>query len=313
MCQSPIRNSASAARSLKVILERSVVTVPPVEASQLPQQPPPWPDESLLAVITSRCRTSSPMKAIYGLFARLQPTTFKVSYSPQYKTFLQQHAANDWPHPLRIQRRREMAARKKEGLWWHVTSGVDLSRSGVVRSWCRRRLRNAFTEGLKERGFDDFGRLVNVTRLREHKGFERLSERDGCLSLEGSVQLRISPALVTAKYADVRKETNATIDILLEALKLDRFWARQPQARAVSQSNAHLRPRETAPRMRSDTPSQEKQLSRFELPSHGKAPSSNGRFQSTPSTSTSQKSFTRRKTLQPNGNAKPRWHSWDTQ
>ncbi|KAF2446928.1 hypothetical protein P171DRAFT_429876 [Karstenula rhodostoma CBS 690.94] len=256
------------------------------------------------------------MKAIIGLFTRLQPTTFRISYSPEYKTFLQHHAASDRLHPLYILRRREMAARKKEGLWWHVTSGIDLSRSGVVRTWCRRRLRNAFTEGLKGRGFDEFGRLVNVAMLRQHKGFERLSERDGGLSLEGSVQLRITPALVTTKYAEVRKETDATIDILLEGLKADSYWSHlsdpQLQSRALSQSKAPSRPRETASQVLPNTHSQQGQLSRFVLPSHAKAPSPKIRFQPTPSTPDSQKTFARRKTRQPRGNAKPRWQGWDS-
>ncbi|OAG05107.1 uncharacterized protein CC84DRAFT_1165436 [Paraphaeosphaeria sporulosa] len=261
------------------------------------------------------------MKSIFNRFSRFQPTTFKVSYSPEYRTYLQHHAASDWLHPLHILRRRELAERKREALWWHVTSGIDLSRSSVVRSWCRRRLRGAFTEGLKERGFDEFGRLLNVAKLREQKGFKSLSERNADLSLDGSVRLHITPALVTAKYADVRKETGGIIDILVEALR-DNLQAShlsnpRPQPRSqpktLPQSKAPSRPRETASQVLPSNQSQEGQLSQLNLPSHTKAQSPVIRYRSTPSNSHPPKISTKRKTQQPPDNAKPQRHSRDTQ
>ncbi|KAF9738335.1 hypothetical protein PMIN06_009873 [Paraphaeosphaeria minitans] len=256
------------------------------------------------------------MKSIINRFSSFQPTTFKISYSPEYKTYLQHHAANDWLHPLHILRRREMAKRKREALWWHVTTGVDLSRSSVVRSWCRRRLRGAFTEGLKERGFDEFGRLVNVAKLREQKGFERLSERNAVLSLDGSVRLHITPALVTAKYADVRKETADTIHILLEALKdnmqssylSDPRPQTRPRRKTFPQSEAPSRSRETASQALPHNRSQEGQMSQFNLPS--KAQSRPIRYESNPSNPNPPRSFTRRKTQQPHDN--PRSHGRNT-
>jgi hypothetical protein len=279
----------------------------------------PWPDES--SSTAGRRRTSSSMKGIIDLLTRFTPHTFKLNYSPGYKTFLVHHAASDPLHPMHILRRRQLAARKHEGLWWHVTTGVDLSKSGVVRSWCRKRLRNAFTEGLKERGFDEFGRLANVAILRGYKGFEHIPERDGDLSLTGSLRLHISPALLTAKYADVRKETGAMITILLEGVKADESWLRRTaapsrphaQSGTFPQARAPSRYRQATSEVLPNTHSQQVKLSQFNLPSQTKAPSSKIRFRVTPSTPLPKPSFTRRQPQQPDGSVKPRWHGWGAQ
>ncbi|KAJ4297782.1 hypothetical protein N0V90_005677 [Kalmusia sp. IMI 367209] len=149
------------------------------------------------------------MKVIIQALARTKPKTFKLSYTPEYKTYIQHHAFSDPQHPLHIPRRREMKERKEEGLWWHVTTGIDLSKSGVVRSWCRRRLRNAFTEELKAQGFDKYGRLVHIHSLaREHRDLALVLQTQKDFSLTGSVRLHITPALVAAKYMDVRREAD---------------------------------------------------------------------------------------------------------
>ena len=103
--------------------------------------------------------------SISSVFARNQPKTFRVSYSPQYNYFFIPRILNDKQHPLYESRLRESQNRKKEKLWWHATTGNELSKSSVVRSWCRRRLRNAFTEVLQERGFDEHGMLVKDERV----------------------------------------------------------------------------------------------------------------------------------------------------
>ncbi|KAF1978112.1 hypothetical protein BU23DRAFT_431095, partial [Bimuria novae-zelandiae CBS 107.79] len=156
------------------------------------------------------------------LLSRLKPRTFQINYSAEYNTFHPHHIAYDPQHPLSILQRRKVNARPKEGLWWSVTNRGDLSKSSVVRSWCRRRLRNAFTDELKKRGFNENGKLMNAKVLiREDKAFEPILEKDGNLSLTGSVRMQIQPALITTKYADLRKETNGLVGILLESIKAD--------------------------------------------------------------------------------------------
>lgn len=160
------------------------------------------------------------MKAIARLLSRFQPKTFRINYTPEYKTFFQPHAASDPLHPLHILRVREIKERKREGLWWHVTSGAESSKSSVVRSWCRRRLRNAFIEVLKDRGFDEFGRRVDAVALTDqHKASGHILECKQASSLTGSVRLHVKPTLVAAKYADVREEAAAVVDILVEGIK----------------------------------------------------------------------------------------------
>ncbi|KAF2257276.1 hypothetical protein BU26DRAFT_513978 [Trematosphaeria pertusa] len=162
------------------------------------------------------------MKLIFSLLAKHTPKTFKVSYSPDYTTFIIHHILSDSQHPLYELRKREYEKRKNEGLWWHVTTFLDLSKSGVVRSWCRRRLRNAFTEELKARGFNEHGKLVKKEAL---KGLQdrlgELPKNEEGLSLKGSVRLQVLPALISAKYADVRQETGKLVDILLEGMTVE--------------------------------------------------------------------------------------------
>lgn len=224
---------------------------------------PPWPDDPPLQDIAGRCRITFPMGSIFNRLSRLKTTTFSINYSPEYKTFIMHQAVGERSHPLHFMRKRELAERKREALWWHVTSSLDLSKSSVVRSWCRRRLRGAFTECLKERGFDEHGRLCNVAKLREHKGFELLSGQDANLSIDGSVRLHIAPALVTAKYADVRQETSRVLDILLEKLQDDMELSRLSASRhtkAIPTSKAPSRSKATASQASPNYRSQEARL-----------------------------------------------------
>jgi hypothetical protein len=117
-------------------------------------------------------------------------------------------------------RRREQSVRKHEGLWWTVTSGVDLSKSSVVRSSCRRRLRTAVVQSLRARGFDEFGRLVDHDALlRARHDLAGQLDREHALSLTGSTRLHIMPPLLATKYLDLRTETDSLMDILLEEIK----------------------------------------------------------------------------------------------
>lgn len=160
------------------------------------------------------------VKAISGLLSRFRPQTFRIQYSPHHVSFLPHHVASDPQHPLCTLRRREQSVRKHEGLWWTVTSGVDLSKSSVVRSSCRRRLRTAVVQSLRARGFDEFGRLVDHDALlRARHDLAGQLDREHALSLTGSTRLHIMPPLLATKYLDLRTETDSLMDILLEEIK----------------------------------------------------------------------------------------------
>ncbi|KAK3215115.1 hypothetical protein GRF29_19g2236268 [Pseudopithomyces chartarum] len=160
------------------------------------------------------------VKAISGLLSRFRPQTFRIQYSSHHVSFLPHHVASDPQHPLCTLRRREQSVRKHEGLWWTVTSGVDLSKSSVVRSSCRRRLRTAVVQSLRARGFDEFGHLVDHDALlRVRRDLAGQLDREHALSLTGSTRLHIMPPLLATKYLDLRTETDSLMDILLEEIK----------------------------------------------------------------------------------------------
>lgn len=188
------------------------------------------------------------MKATANLIANFKPTTFKTYFSYTYITFLPHYIASDPQHPLCILQRRELKARKREGLWWHVTTGVELSRSSVVRSWCRRRLRNAFAEALKKNGFDEYGRLVNPQLfVRDRSQVAHAIQSNTNLSLTGSLRLHILPPLIASKYPLVCKEADGIIDILLDGFENKLRSVHPPTQPAFQQSSPILSLSSTLP------------------------------------------------------------------
>ncbi|KAF1830372.1 hypothetical protein BDW02DRAFT_642244 [Decorospora gaudefroyi] len=159
------------------------------------------------------------MKSAIFSIAKIRPQTFKVTYSPEYKSFIINHIATDPSHPLYESQKRRQAERKREGLWWHVTTGIDLNKSSCVRAWARRRLRTAITEELKQRGYDENGKFVNLKAIQDRMDMMSVLRVGKTLDLTGSLRLIVQPPLVPAKYADVRAETGKVIEALVEAVK----------------------------------------------------------------------------------------------
>lgn len=159
------------------------------------------------------------MKSVASLVSKLQLKTFSVSCSPEYKTLALQHVIADKLHPLRETQRRKLAARKEEGLWWHTSTGVALSRSSCVRAWARRRLQDAVKAELHERGYDETGRLVNVRAIQARPDLLALLHQGKSLNFIGSLRLFIQPPLIPASFAQVRGEAGKLIESMLQALK----------------------------------------------------------------------------------------------
>lgn len=159
------------------------------------------------------------MASPIAFIARNQPKTFHVSYAPVYKTFIPHHIASDASHPLHIAQRRRTAEHRKEGLWWHVTTSVDLSRSSCVRTWARRRLRNALRHELHQRGYDDTGNMVNVAAFKDRPDLLSLLRQGISLDLKGSLKLQVQAPLIPAKYADVCADAGQLIENLLQPFK----------------------------------------------------------------------------------------------
>lgn len=89
--------------------------------------------------------------------------------------------------------------RDKNTLWWNVYTPNNIAQKRVVRSWCNRRLRNAFKEALAARGFDKEGRSI---------------EWPGIQNLRGSVDMQSSKELITAKYDDLKHQAGLSVEAI---------------------------------------------------------------------------------------------------
>jgi hypothetical protein len=155
------------------------------------------------------------MSRLFSQLAKQRFTTFKVNYSLEYKRFIINYIASDPYHPLQEAQKRLNRERKREGLWWHVTTGTELAKSSCVRSWARRRLRNAIVDELKAHGFDETGRLIGQKGSNSPNGPETTKTYDG---LRGGLRLHVQPPLVPAKYVDVKAEVGQVIKTIMMAM-----------------------------------------------------------------------------------------------
>ncbi|KAF2017428.1 hypothetical protein BU24DRAFT_420473 [Aaosphaeria arxii CBS 175.79] len=142
---------------------------------------------------------------------------FKLQYSASYSPFIQSPILSDFKHPLHPLLKRTEEQREGKGLWWHVTTNFESSKTKVVRSWLRRRLHNAFLEELKERDITEDGTILRMSdHLKGLSGLQKALEAGQVVTLTGSIRMQAQNTLVTAKYAEVRKETGSLVDALLK-------------------------------------------------------------------------------------------------
>ncbi|KAL1952556.1 hypothetical protein VTO42DRAFT_4814 [Malbranchea cinnamomea] len=116
------------------------------------------------------------------------------------------------------------ATREKGNLWWSVGHGNLTNHKRVIRSWCARRLRHAFRQALKQRGFDKDGKLLmfdvegNVTEKKK--------------GLVGTLDIRMNVELLTAKYADIVQQAGLLVDHLrYQQLRPAKKRTKQPSAK----------------------------------------------------------------------------------
>ncbi|KAF2651968.1 hypothetical protein K491DRAFT_555760, partial [Lophiostoma macrostomum CBS 122681] len=143
---------------------------------------------------------------------------FSCSYSSTYSYLITHHILREPYHPLHTRIARKHAERQKTGLWWHVTISLDSSKTKVVRTWLRRRLRDAFIAELEARHMTEDGGLSAGSGREDLPRIQELLQTGKSLSLKGSVKLHAQSPLVAAKFVDVRKETGQVIDALLKGL-----------------------------------------------------------------------------------------------
>jgi hypothetical protein len=90
------------------------------------------------------------------------------------------------------------------------------SKKSVVRNWLKRRLRQAFVEELKSRGYDRDGNAITKGKhAAEEIGQEMIiAQRPRVLT--GSLRLSVQPSLLTTKFVDVKREAGSVVDSLIQ-------------------------------------------------------------------------------------------------
>ncbi|KZM18697.1 uncharacterized protein EKO05_0006647 [Ascochyta rabiei] len=157
------------------------------------------------------------MKAVAHRLSKVKLKTFKVSYSPTYTSYIINHIAANPSHPLYLVQRRRKQELKKEGLWWHATNGIDISKSGCVRTWARRRLRQAFVEELKQKGYDETGKLVDAAAMQDRRDVMNVVRLGKSVDLTGSLRMHGVGPLIPAKFETVKDEVRGVIDALIQS------------------------------------------------------------------------------------------------
>lgn len=156
------------------------------------------------------------MKGVVHRLSKLKLATFKVSYSASYTSYIPRIIATSPSHPLYITQSRRQKELKKEGLWWHATNGTLLSKKSTVRTWARRRLRQAFVEELKAKGYDKTGKLVEATAMQERRDMMNVVGLGRSVDLTGSLRMHGVGPLIPAKFEAVKKEMRSVVDALVQ-------------------------------------------------------------------------------------------------
>ncbi|KAH7116935.1 hypothetical protein B0J11DRAFT_395646, partial [Dendryphion nanum] len=140
--------------------------------------------------------------------------TFTVSHSTGYTSFAIHYVLMDYSHPLHQHHMRIESTRQKTGLWWHITSNSTSAKKSTLRTWMRRRLRSAFGGELENRGITETGTILSTSGIRT-PAIRALLDKKENVTLSGSIRLQVQPAMLTARYDEVKQETSALLDILL--------------------------------------------------------------------------------------------------
>ncbi|OJD24993.1 hypothetical protein ACJ73_03639 [Blastomyces percursus] len=119
------------------------------------------------------------------------------------------------------------ATREKGQLWWSASAQSDIaSERSVIRSWCARRVRTAFRDALRERGYDKTGRRIPDTEQRERQKPQQRRQAGQPPSrleaLEGTLEIHFRLAVKAAKYTDIVREAGAVIEMIETYLKRGR-------------------------------------------------------------------------------------------
>ena len=109
-------------------------------------------------------------------------------------------------HPIVPKLQHVYRNREKGTLWWSVSPAKMTGHKKVIRSWCSRRIRHAFCDALRERGFDRDGRVVVLDESGVVVGKEK--------GLQGTLDIRMNADLLEATYADIAEQAGFLVDHL---------------------------------------------------------------------------------------------------
>ena len=131
---------------------------------------------------------------------------------------------SDSYHVLHHKYKRKYERRPRDTLWWTASTGMATSNKSVVRHYCSRKMRNAFINALKIRGYDKDGRIPSSEEFP--------NGRDGIL---GSARFGCLKPMITIDAAALDEECLAIVDNII---LLNRHGQTQKSKNARSASSA---------------------------------------------------------------------------
>lgn len=126
--------------------------------------------------------------------------TFATRYSKEYCYVATTQPAIEYPtHALypKVMKRWET---RQEPFWWNVITRKDIENHRTVRSWLSRRLRCAFTESLRKKGYAPNGNRIDGTGA----------------PLTGTAQLFPHKSLLVRPYMDVVYQTDLAVNAIIK-------------------------------------------------------------------------------------------------
>jgi len=129
---------------------------------------------------------------------------------------------NDPDHLLAESVNAKIRARPRDTLWWCVITPVGVSARKTVRTWSERRVRIAWSDAMRWRGFDTDGRWLGKEAPKVDLGAAEwlrniatpLENRQET-NLVGSLRLSVTDQALTASIENVRRDALTILDGLI--------------------------------------------------------------------------------------------------
>jgi len=129
---------------------------------------------------------------------------------------------NDPNHLLADSVNSAIKARPRDTLWWCVITPVGISTRKTVRNWLERRVRVAWGDAMRWRGFDTEGRWLGAEAAKVDPGaaewlcnVAKPLRNQKETNLVGTLRLSLTDQALTASIADVRRDVVMILDGLI--------------------------------------------------------------------------------------------------